>query len=98
MDTRYPVMSKERSREVLCEIRRVFVEVWDPIRVMEDPEWPRDEYDAYIGRMFELLTTGASDRHINDYLVWAADRMGMDGSGASHEDVIRALREIRLQE
>jgi hypothetical protein len=29
---------------------------------MDDPEWPLDEYDGYIGRVFELLVTGGSDR------------------------------------
>jgi hypothetical protein len=91
-------MSKERSREVRVQIRHVFNEVWDPIGVMSDPEWPRDEYDGYIGRMFELLTSGASDHEIEEYLLWCAGRMGMDGSRASHRDVIDALRKIDLRE
>lgn len=87
-------MPKEESREVRSAIRRVFVEVWDPIRVMDDPEWPRDEYDGYIGRVFELLVTGGSDRQIEEYLEWAVERMGMDGSRASHQQVVSALRGI----
>ena len=36
-------MPKEESRRVRCEIRRVYIEVWDPIGVMADPAmWPRD--------------------------------------------------------
>ena len=97
MDVRYPVMSKEQSREVRCAIRRVFVEVWDPIRVMDDPEWPRDEYDGYIGRVFELLVTGGSDREILEYLLWATERMGMDGSRASLQTVTAALRLIPIE-
>ena len=62
MTVRYPIMPKEESREMRRAIRRVFVEFWDPIGVMSDPEWPRDEYDGYIGRVFELLTTGGSDK------------------------------------
>jgi hypothetical protein len=97
MEARYPLMPKEESREVRRAIRTVFVEVWDPIRVMDDPEWPRDEYDGYIGRVFELLVTGGSDQQIVDYLQWAVGRMGMDGSTASLQDVIVALRRIDLQ-
>jgi hypothetical protein len=96
MDVRYPVMPKEQSREVRCAIRRVFVEVWDPIRVMDDPEWPRDEYDGYIGRVFELLATGGSDKEITEHLLWATGRMGMDGSSASLQTVVAALRQIPI--
>ncbi|MBS1800185.1 MAG: hypothetical protein JSS95_10195 [Acidobacteria bacterium] len=89
-------MPKEESRRVRCEIRRVFVEIWDPIRVMDDPTWPRDEYDTYIGRIFELLTSKASDEEINQYLVACAAHMGMDASRHSHRDVIEALRRIAV--
>jgi hypothetical protein len=98
MAARYPVISKERSREIRVEIRHVFNDVWDPIGVMSDPAWPRDEYDGYIGRMFELLTGGGSDQEIEGYLLWCVGRMGMDGSRASHRDVIDSLRKIDLKE
>jgi hypothetical protein len=89
-------MPKERSREVRVQIRKVFNEVWDPIGVMKDPEWPRDEYDGYIGGMFELLTSNATDQEIDDYLCKCAAYMGMDASKSSHADVIDALRKISL--
>ena len=95
MEIRYPLMPKEESREVRRAIRRVFIEVWDPIGVMRDPEWPRDEYDGYIGRVFELLVTGGSDEEIVDYLDWAVDRMGMDASRVSLQTVTAALRQIQ---
>jgi hypothetical protein len=96
MEVRYPLMPKEQSREVRRAIRKVFVEVWDPIRVMDDPTWPRDEYDGYIGPVFELLVTGGSDKQIIEHLLWAIDRMGMDGSRASLQEVVAALRSIDL--
>ncbi|WP_263367102.1 hypothetical protein [Edaphobacter bradus] len=98
MGVRYPIIAKEESRKVRVEIRRVFVEVWDPIRVMDDPEWPRDEYDGYIGHVFELLTTGGSDAEIIEYLTWAVERMGMDGSRISLQGVVDALRQIRWKD
>jgi hypothetical protein len=91
----YPLMSKEESREVRCAIRRVFVDVWDPIRVMEDPEWPRDEYDGYIGRVFELLVMGRSEQELIEHLLWTEERMGMNGSRASLQTVVAALRAIQ---
>ena len=89
-------MPKEESQRVRCAIRKVFVEVWDPIGVMDDPTWPRDEYDGYIGRTFELLVTGGGDDDIIDHLVSSVDRMGMDASRSSLTDVVEALRAIRL--
>lgn len=87
-------MLKEESRRVRCEIRRVFVEIWDPIHVMDDPTWSQDGYDAYLGRTLELLTSKASDEEITQYLVACAAHIGMDASGHSYRDVIEALRRI----
>jgi hypothetical protein len=47
MDVRYPIMPKEESREVRRAIRRVFLEVWDPIGVRDEPN-AQDECDGYI--------------------------------------------------
>ena len=98
MEIHYPLMPKEESRRVLCEIRRVYVEVWDPIGFMADPTWPRDEYDGYIGPVFELSVTGGTDQQIIDYLLRAVDRMGMDDSRASLQTVVAALRAIPIGE
>jgi phosphohistidine swiveling domain-containing protein len=76
-------------------IRRVFLEVWDPIRISDEPN-AQDEYDGYIGGVFELLVNGGTDREIVEYLDWAVGRMGMDGSRASFADVIAALRQIPI--
>ena len=95
MEVRYPLMPKDESRAVRLAIRRVFLEVWDPIGIHGEPN-AQDEYDGYIGRAFDLLVTGATDREIEEYLFWILDRMGMDGSRASHKEVIAALRSIDL--
>jgi hypothetical protein len=60
-------LSKEQSRLRWSELRALFCE-WDPIGVMVDPEWPRDEYDCMVGPVMRLLETGASDAEIADYL------------------------------
>jgi hypothetical protein len=95
MVVRYPVMTKDESREVRCAIRRVFLEVWDPIGISDEPN-ARDEYDSYVGRAFELLTTGGSDKEIVEYLLWITGRMSMDGSRVSLESVTAALRQIPI--
>lgn len=93
----YPVLTKEQSRDVRLAIRRVFLDVWDPIGVRDEP-FACDEYDGYIGRTFELLMSGAKDREIEEYLQWIVGRMGMDSSRASYKQVIVALRDIDLNQ
>jgi hypothetical protein len=69
--------NKEASRKLRNEIRRILMSNWDPIGVSDVPE-PADEYDRYIGGIFDLLNRGASGREITRYLLWVeTDRMGL---------------------
>jgi hypothetical protein len=93
----YPITSKENSRRIRIEIRRVFMDVWDPIGVRDEPNaW--NEYDSYLGGALELLMAGASDAEWNEYLDGVVAGMGTDSSRHSQSDVIQALREIDLKE
>jgi hypothetical protein len=92
-----PNTSKENSRRIRIEIHQVFLEVWDPIGIKDEPN-AQDEYDRYIGRAFELLIANADDKALDDYLTWIVGRMGMDASHSSHADVIAALRAIDLRD
>jgi len=49
-------------------IRDVLNRDWDPIGVMDDPEWPRDEYDSYIGDLYRYLSRGESAAFIARHL------------------------------
>jgi hypothetical protein len=75
-------VDKEASREVRRKIRRVLMEQWDPIGVSDTPD-AADEYDLYIGDVYELLKRGASAAKIGAYLRGIeVDRMGMvDANG-----------------
>jgi len=57
----------------------------------------QDEYDSYLGGMFELLMDNASDAKLKEYLDEVVSYMGMDSSRRSDADVIKALRAIDLQ-
>jgi len=93
----YPITTKENSRRIRIEIRRVFMEVWDPIGVRDEPNaW--NEYDGYLGNALELLMSHASDQEWKEYLDWITARMGIDSSRHSHAEVIYALRAIDLAE
>jgi hypothetical protein len=85
-------MPKEESREVRRAIRRVLLEVWDPIGIGDEPN-AQDEYDGYVGPIFELLAVGKSDRDIEQYLHSVVSGMGMDSSRVSLANVVAALRQ-----
>ena len=61
------MLDKETSREVRSEIRTILMGEWDPIGVKDVPE-AADEYDSYIGGVYELLEQGASEERIGAYL------------------------------
>ena len=62
------MISKELSREIRVKIRHILMDVWDPIGVKDEP-MAADEYDRYIGDIFELLKRSASRmKRIIDYL------------------------------
>lgn len=59
-------------------IRDILIRDWDPIGVMSDPEWPRDEYDAYVGRIYSRLSSGESAEAIAKYLCFVErQQMGL---------------------
>src|ERR1700758_3487539 len=76
MSTPKPLIDKAESRRIRVQIRDVLLEVWDPIGVKDEPH-AQDEYDGYIGDIYEMLTKGAGDEKIADYLWWVVtERMG----------------------
>jgi len=78
------------------EIRRVLLNVWDPIGVGDIPECS-DEYDCCLGDVYSLLTNGSGDDKIVDYL-WkmANDHMGLSIPKESMVPTVDALRQIPL--
>ena len=61
------MLDKETSRKVRSQIRAILMAKWDPIGVNEVAE-AADEYDSYIGGVYELLERGASEESIRAYL------------------------------
>ena len=61
------MLDKETSREVRSKIRAILMAEWDPIGVNDVPE-AADEYDSYIGGLYELLEQGASEESVRAYL------------------------------
>jgi hypothetical protein len=91
------MVSRSESRRIVDEIRSVLLNVWDPIGVAEIPQCA-DEYDCCIGGAYSLLSKGASDSAIAEYL-WrqANHHMGLGVSLESTKPTVEALRKITLQ-
>jgi hypothetical protein len=68
--------SREHNADEISEaIRQVLVRDWDPIGVMDDPEWPRDEYDSYIGEIYRYLARGESAEFIARHLCFVEEKL-----------------------
>jgi hypothetical protein len=97
MRTPSPRIDKYESRRIRVQIRHVLLDTSDPIGVKDEPN-ARDEYDGYIGRLYELLTTNGSEAEVTEYLYWAVhEHMGLDR--ATKQDMaatVDALRRISL--
>src|SRR5437667_5536768 len=70
----------ERAREVQEQIRQILLHDWDPIGVQDEPS-AQDEYDAYVGGVYRLLTDGASPKALAEHLARIeGERMGLPRS------------------
>lgn len=68
--------SRERWRQAL--------ELWnefDPIGVMGTPDWPRDEYEAYVGPTLRFLESNGPIEELQRYLAQVTlEQMGMNNT------------------
>ena len=60
-------LSKRESRQRSSELNALMC-AWDPIGVMVDPSWPRDEYECLVGPLLRMLGSGAGQTEIASYL------------------------------
>jgi hypothetical protein len=74
-------LNKQESRKRRKEIRDLWCQ-WDPIGVMSDSDWPRDEYDSYLGPSLRYLEQNASLEEIVAYLSYiVGEYMGLGQTG-----------------
>ncbi len=61
-------LTKEESRKRYAEGRRLWIE-FDPIGAFKiDAEWPKSEYDSYVGPILRLYEDGKSVADVRKYL------------------------------
>lgn len=56
-----------RARELQQALGKVLLQYWDPLSVKSE-EGLEDEYNAYVGPVYRLLASGASDQAISQHL------------------------------
>jgi len=70
-----------KAREIQSAIGDVLLSQWDPIGVACVPE-ATDEYDAYVGPIYRLLSSNATDQRLAEYLANVqANAMGLGDPG-----------------
>jgi hypothetical protein len=66
---------RDRARHIQENIRDVLLHDWDPIDV-QNVRGAQDEYDSYVGEVYRLLTSGASEKQIVEHL-WQIETVTM---------------------
>jgi hypothetical protein len=90
------MIDKHESRRIRAEIRGVLLRVWDPIGIKDEPN-AQDEYDGYMGNVYELLVSGASDERIAQYLSQiVTEQMELPAKLGDMAGTVAALRRIQL--
>ena len=88
------MIDKTQSRQLRAQIHNVLLDVWDPIGIKDEPN-AQNEYDGYIGGLYDLLTSGAPDSALVDYLHRAVyENIGLDATREDMRDTVSALRKI----
>jgi hypothetical protein len=87
----------KRAREIQDSIREVLIRDWDPIHIQDIPE-AQDEYDRYVGGVYQLLSGGASEFMIATHLASVErESMGFSSSAEALLPVARRLRQIDVR-
>lgn len=72
------------------------MQVWDPIGVKNEPN-AQDEYDGYLGNVYELLVGGAPDGSIAEFLCRVVnEQMELPAKTEDMAETVTALRRIQI--
>ena len=85
--------NKAKIRAAKLQIRRVFLEEWDPIGVADEP-LAQDEYDGYLGSIYDMLARGASEAEIARRLNFH-ETVDMGGSKRSFDKLLSVAQSLK---
>ena len=87
---------KAESRRIRAAIGRVLLQDWDPIGINHEPN-AQDEYDGYVGEIYELLLRQATEDEISAHLLQIVqERMGLNSNKDQQSRTVEALRKIDI--
>jgi len=84
---------KQRIRETKLQIRRVFLEEWDPIGVADEP-LAQDECDSYLGGTYDLLERDVPEAEIASRLYFI-ETVGMGMGGQSKDKLLTVAKSLK---
>jgi hypothetical protein len=85
---------KKRYKRITNEIRNVLINNWDPVNIKEDGN-RGNEYDSYIGGIYDLLMEHAPAKKISTHLSSVEKiYLGFEASPKSLLDVAEELMKI----
>lgn len=90
--------TEARARRIQESIRLVLLRDWDPIGVHDKPA-AQDEYESYVGGVYRLLASGATEQQIAEHL-WRIekDTIGLPATDSSKLlPVAKKLRGLRVK-
>jgi hypothetical protein len=87
---------KADSKRISSDIRGVLLNFWDPIGIKNEPI-AQDEYNSYIGGVYELLKRSCTDEELAAHL-WKIieERIEIQPAKGATERTVSELRRIRL--
>ncbi len=89
---------KKRSKkaiEIQESIRHILFYDWDPIGINDS--FPDDEYDSYVGGIYRLLASGASEFQIIERLYQLETiSMGLNGNQERLKNVAEKLMKLNV--
>jgi hypothetical protein len=87
--------SRTELQEDFAGVRRVLMEVWNPLGA---GGWPADEYDSYVWPIVRLLRGAASDEKLHAHLAEVERHyFGQDIAPDHAHAVITALRALSIE-
>ena len=73
------------------ELRELLLR-WDPIGVVHEPDWPQDEYDAFLEPIAERLRQGVTEEELTAYLEGAVrEHLGLEPDHEREQKLARKL-------
>lgn len=86
---------KERALEIQQSIRQILIYDWDPIGI--NAVGLDDEYDSYIGEIYRLLKSGASECQIIERLYqFETISMGLNGNREMLKSATEKLMKLNV--